>query len=140
YLPCPVNLEPADGKMKVGPRARSQFPECAGESNSTSTMSPKDVVCRSPPEDVGRGTLLYSGMTGRLIRFQSSLRLMGSTGWKSMLLTQWPFSRMKLLNWKVRDQMLLIGFVSLRLISLRDCSSSSDPSERASGCSYSSVP
>jgi hypothetical protein len=60
-----------------------------------------------------------------LIRFQFSLRLIGSTGWNSMLWFQWPFSRMKLLNWAVSDQMLLTGLVSCLLTSERDGSFSS---------------
>src|SRR5262249_39263708 len=64
-------------------------------------------------------------MTSRVIRFQSLVRLTGSTGWKSQLLFQWPFSSLKLLNWFDRDQMLLTGLVSFRFSSLAEASDSS---------------
>ena len=50
-------------------------------------MSPKAVErptwVGSPGSGSGRGVETKSGITGRVIRFQSSLIPTGSTGWKS---------------------------------------------------------
>src|SRR5215510_15555778 len=75
----------------------------------------------------------YKGITGRVIRFQSLVRLTGSTGWKFQLLFQWPFASLKLLNWFDRDQMVLTGLVSFRFNSLADSSGPSGSGAVAAG-------
>src|SRR5262249_39065784 len=98
HLPCPVKCEVAVGKMAVGPAPRTQLPEFAGENSSNEVRSPSPVSRANSLGDVSCGTMLYQGITGRVIRFQSLVRLTGRTGWKFQLLFQWPLFSSKLLN------------------------------------------
>src|SRR5205814_4027926 len=126
HLPWPVNCEVAVGKIAVGPAPRTQLPECAGDSNSTNARSPSPASRANSPGDVSCGTMLQKGITGRVIRFQSLVRLTGITGWKFQLLFHWPLFSSKLLNWFEMDQMLLTGLVSSLFSSLADGSAAVD--------------
>src|SRR6516164_1014640 len=97
YLPWPVKCDVAVGKMAVGPAPRTHSPEFAGESSSSRVRSPSPASRANSLGDGSCGTMLYQGITGRVIRFQSLVRLTGRTGWKFQLLFHWPLFNSKLL-------------------------------------------
>src|SRR5262249_8765657 len=121
----------AVGKIHVGPRPSSQLPASfgLGEISWSRVTSPnvveRPIALGSPGSGSGWGVETKSGMTGRVMRFQSESIATGSTGWNSRLELQrssspLPGSTRKLFCWNVRDQRSLTGLVSFLLISVSD--------------------
>ena len=121
------------GKIQVGPKPSSHWPASfgLGETSWSRVMSPNAVerptLLGSPGSGSGRGVETKSGITGRVMRFQSSLIATGSTGWNSRFVLQRfpspsPGSTRKLFCWNWSDQIELTGLVSCLLSSVADCS------------------
>src|SRR4029079_1124021 len=75
-LPVPRIGSLAEGTVKTGPTPQMSSPGCVGERNNDWVMSPTPLVLLSKN---GLGWL-SNGMMVREIRFQSSLRCIGTTG------------------------------------------------------------
>src|SRR5579885_1164984 len=90
--PAPQRLLPTDGFVAgsnmAGPAPQNHFPGCAGERNRDALVLPRPKL-DSPPGDSAGSQV--SGMMVRVIRFQSSLKWKGITGW--MLSTSWVPSK-----------------------------------------------
>src|SRR5262245_24074497 len=84
HLPAPRFRSVAVGRVNVGPRPQINSPGFAGERKNVGLKSPNPVpvvLGTRPPNEGNRLGWLMIGMMMRLITFQSSLMLIGITGW-----------------------------------------------------------
>src|SRR6185503_13381827 len=84
HLPAPKSRSVAVGSVIVGPMPQINSPGLPGDRNTVGLMSPKPVpvVLGTAPPNVGNSDgWLMIGMIVRVIRFHSSLSLIGITGW-----------------------------------------------------------
>jgi hypothetical protein len=84
HFPFEVHIDVPAGKIQVGPTPSSQLPTSSelGESMLSMVMSPKAVVrttCVGSSAS-GCGCDTKSGITGRVMRFQSGVSATGKTG------------------------------------------------------------
>src|SRR5574342_1352976 len=99
YLPAPRRRSVAVGKVKVGPTPQINAPGFAGDRKSVGLTSPMPKALS--PWGKREGWLIM-GMMVRVMRFKSSVSLMGRTGWTLRMYTVAsfvPVLKLKLL-WK----------------------------------------
>src|SRR5262245_40034504 len=84
HLPEPSSLLVAVGNVNVGPAPQMNFSDPAGEKNSEGLMSPRPKAWSIPGASDG---WLMTGMIVRVIRFQVSVSLIGTTGCTFMIQT-----------------------------------------------------
>jgi len=83
HLPLPRSRSVAVGNVIVGPTPQISSPGLAGDRNAVGLMSPNPVpvvLCTEPPNVGNNEGWLMIGMIVRVIKFQSSLILIGITG------------------------------------------------------------
>ena len=68
----------AVGNVNVGPTPQIRWPGFAGDRKKLGLMSPSPLAFSSPGPTEGR---LMIGVMTRVMRFQSSVILIGITGW-----------------------------------------------------------
>src|SRR5262245_5368986 len=114
--------------MNVGPTPHSSPLLLFGDTRLTTAISPNPPFCvQFTPVSDGSATSTpaKTGNTGRVMRFQFSVRCRGRTGWKLRLYDQRslfegdPCENTKLF-WKLRLQMEDTGLLSCLLISSMD--------------------
>src|SRR4030095_3277282 len=84
HWPLPRSRSVAVGSVIVGPRPQINSPDFAGDRKAVGLMSPNPVplvLCTVPPAVGERDGWLMIGMIVRVIKFHSSLSLIGITGW-----------------------------------------------------------
>ena len=78
YLPEPRSRLLAVGNVNVGPAPQMNFSDPTGEKKKVGLMSPSPNALSMPGASEG---WLMIGMMMRVMRFQSSVSLIGMTGW-----------------------------------------------------------
>src|SRR5216683_697099 len=141
HVDCdPTFTEVAVGKVATGPTPQINFPGFAGDRNAVKLMLLRPKLPLPPGVKLGCDT---SGMIVRVMRFQSWLKVIGTTGW--MLRTFWvlplllggPFPKL-VLFWNGTLTTLATGFCAiLASISSSFCFAASGPSDEASDSTFS---
>src|SRR5713101_8674934 len=136
----PTFTEVAVGKVATGPMPQINFPGFAGDRNAVKLMLLRPKLSLPPAVKLGCD---ISGMIVRVMRFQSWLKVIGTTGW--MLRTFWvlplllggPFPKL-VLFWNGALTTLATGFcASLASISSSSCFAPSGPSDETCDSTFS---